>query len=123
MSIDLEAIRARQRIEDLIVEKHQLRKQSARNLHVIEHDSLVVFTQTQSYYWYSRDEGGDIFDWVGREVLGYGTIWNNRQLEKFWEAVKWLVTVLAYRLNVGKISRNRTATPNANLCSACMKHY
>jgi DNA primase len=90
MSIDLEAIRASQRIEDLISEKYRLRKQSARNLRGEEHDSLVVFTQTQSYYWYSRDEGGDIFDWVGREVLGYGSAWNNRQPEQFWEAVQWL---------------------------------
>jgi hypothetical protein len=90
MSIDLEAIRACQRIEELIGEKYSLKKQSARNLRGEEHDSLVIFTQTQSYYWYSRDEGGDIFDWVGREVLGYGTAWNNRQPEQFWEAVKWL---------------------------------
>jgi hypothetical protein len=89
MSIDLAEIRARNPIESIIGEKYKLKK-VARTFKAEEHDSLVVFPATQSYYWYSRDEGGDVFDWVGREMLGYGNSWSNRQPEQFWEAVKWL---------------------------------
>ena len=81
MSIDLAEIRARNPIESIIGEKYKLKK-VARTFKAEEHDSLVVFPATQSYYWYSRDEGGDVFDWVGREMLGYGSAWSNRQPEQ-----------------------------------------
>jgi DNA primase len=90
MSIDLEQIRSSNRIEEIIGSQFTLKKQSSRTFHTQEHDSLVVFVDTQSYYWFSRDEGGDVFDWVGCEVLGNGTAWNNCNPEQFWEAVKWL---------------------------------
>src|SRR6185369_2593365 len=95
--IDLEEIRARNRIEELIGEKYPLRKVS-RTFKAQEHDSLVVFPDTQSYYWYSRDEGGDVIDWVGREILGYGTSWSNRNPQQFWEAVKLLANRAGIRL-------------------------
>ncbi|MCI0555028.1 MAG: CHC2 zinc finger domain-containing protein, partial [Anaerolineae bacterium] len=72
MSIDLDEIRSSNPIEAIISEKYKLKK-ATRNFKAEEHDSLVVFPATQSYYWFSRDEGGDVFDWVGREVLGYGS--------------------------------------------------
>ena len=99
-SIDLEEIRTRNRIEDLIGEKYPLRKVS-RTFKSQEHDSLVVFPDTQSYYWYSRDEGGDVIDWVGREVLGYGTSWSSRNPQPFWEAVKVLANRAGIRLETG----------------------
>ena len=88
--MDLERIRASITLESLVAERYTLRKHSTRTQRTVEHDSLVIFTDTQSYYWYSKDEGGDLFDWVGREVLGYGASWNNHDPQQFFSAVEWL---------------------------------
>jgi DNA primase len=99
--VDIEEIRTRTRIEELIGEKYSLRKVS-HTFKAQEHDSLVVFPDTQSYYWYSRDEGGDVIDLVGREILGYGTSWSNRNSQQFWEAVKVLAQRAGIRLETNE---------------------
>ena len=75
--IDLEQIRAQNRIEDVIAETFPLKKTGTHFIGV-EHDSFVVFPNTGSYYWYSRSEYGDVFDFVGRYKLSYGVAWNSR---------------------------------------------
>jgi DNA primase len=101
--IDLNDLRWQVRIETIIEEQHPLRK-AGRTLKGVEHDSLVVFPDTQSYYWYSRNEGGDLFDWVGREVLNLGASWNAHSPNQFWDVVKWV----ANRAGVD-IERNTTS--------------
>lgn len=96
-AIDLQQLRDNNRIEDVIGEKYALRK-SGRTFKAQERDSLVVFPDTQSYYWYSRNEGGDVLDWVGREVLNYGASWNNHDSQQFWESVKWLANRAGMRI-------------------------
>ena len=94
MAIDLEVIRSRNPIEDVVSEKFTLKKTGKRFIG-IEHDSLVVIPNTGFYFWNSRGEQGDMFDFVGRHVLGYGN-WNNRNADQFMESVKWL----AQRANI-----------------------
>ena len=53
MSIDLEHIRSRNAIEDLVGEKYGLKKSGNRFIGV-EHDSLVVIPKTSFYFWHSR---------------------------------------------------------------------
>lgn len=89
MSIDLEHIRSRNPIEEVVHEKFSLKKQGNRFVG-IEHDSLVVTPRTAFYFWNSRGEYGDVFDFVGRYHLGYGSGWNNRDAAQFVEAVKFL---------------------------------
>lgn len=89
MSIDLEHLRSRNPIEEVVNEKVSLKKQGNRFVGV-EHDSLVVTPKTGFYFWNSRDEHGDVFDFVGRYDLGYGSGWNHRDVSQFMEAVKFL---------------------------------
>lgn len=89
MAFDLEYIRAQSPIEDIAGQKFALKKSGT---HYIgrEHDSFVVNPRTGWYHWNSRDEHGDVFDFVGRYVLGHGTSWNSRDPELFMAAVRYL---------------------------------
>lgn len=89
MSIDLEQIRSANPIELVIGEKFTLRKSGTRFVG-IEHDSLVVTPQNGLYFWNSRDEHGDVFDFAGRHLLNYGQQWNHHDAAIFMEAVRYL---------------------------------
>ncbi len=89
MSIDLEQIRTANPIEQLVAEKFSLRRSGTRYVG-IEHDSLVVTPQTGMYFWNSRGEHGDGFDFAGRYLLNYGEIWNHYDAVQFMEAVRLL---------------------------------
>jgi hypothetical protein len=94
MAFDLEQIRSRNPIEDVVSEKFTLKK-TGRRFVGADHDSLVVIPNTGFYFWNSRGEHGDVFDFVGRHILGEGS-WNNRNPDQFMESVGWL----AQRANV-----------------------
>jgi hypothetical protein len=89
MSIDLENLRASNPIEDVIAEKFALKKMGLRFVG-IDHDSLVVTPANGLYFWNSQSEYGDVFDFVGRHLLNYGSGWNNRDATQFMEVVEWL---------------------------------
>jgi hypothetical protein len=88
MSIDLEQIRSANPIEDIVAQRFALKKAGTRFVG-IEHDSLVVMPRTQMYFWNSKDEQGDVFDFVGRHLLNLGT-WNPRDPAHFMEVVRYL---------------------------------
>lgn len=88
MSFDLEQIRSRNPIEEVVAEKFALKKSGSRFIGV-EHDSLVVVPNTGFYFWNSRGEQGDVFDFVGRHLLSLGA-WNNRDATQFMEVVRYL---------------------------------
>ena len=87
MAFDLEQIRARNPIEDVVNEKFALKKSGTRYIGV-KHDSLVVIPHTGFYFWNSRGEHGDVFDFVGRHIWGNAG-WNNRNPDQFMESVRW----------------------------------
>jgi len=58
-------VKRRVRIEEIIGEDCPLQG-SGRYLRCAEHDSLVVDTQRQAYFWNSEGEQGDVFTWVMR---------------------------------------------------------
>jgi len=89
MTIDLEHVRSRNPIEDVITEKFALKKSGSRFIGV-DHDSMVVVPTSGMYFWNSRGEHGDVFDFVGRYHLNYGSGWNNRDPQHFMEAVEHL---------------------------------
>jgi hypothetical protein len=89
MSIDLEQIRSTNPIEQIVGEKFNLRRMGTRFVGV-EHDSLVVTPQTGQYYWNSKGEYGDAFDFVGRHLLNHSVGWNNHDAAMFMEAVRYL---------------------------------
>lgn len=89
MSIDLEHIRSRNPIEDVVNEKLALRKTGNRFVGV-EHDSLVVTPRMGFYFWNSQGEFGDVFDFTGRYLLNFGTSWNSRDTTMFMESVRYL---------------------------------
>jgi DNA primase len=95
MSVDLELIRSCNPIQDVIGEKYALRKSGTRFTGV-EHDSLVVTPNTGFYFWNSRNEHGDVFDFVGRHMIAFGGLWNHRDADQFLESVRWL----AQRANI-----------------------
>jgi DNA primase len=88
MSFDLEQIRSRNPIEEVVAEKFVLKKSGSRFIGV-EHDSLVIVPNTGMYFWNSRGEYGDVFDFVGRHLLSVGA-WNNHDATQFMEAVRYL---------------------------------
>ncbi len=88
MAFDLEQIRARSLIEDVVSEKFALKKSGSRYIGV-EHDSLVVIPHTGFYFWNSLGDHCDVFDFVGRHILGDGS-WNNHNPDQFMESVRWL---------------------------------
>jgi DNA primase len=101
MPIDLELIRDRNPIEGVIGEKFTLRKSSSRYVG-IEHDSLAVIPASGVYFWNSRDEHGDVFDFVGRHVLTLG-IWNSRDAAQFMETLRYLARRAGIMLEEGTI--------------------
>src|SRR6187549_4043750 len=88
MTFDLEHLRSRNPIEEVVAEKFALKKSSSRFIGV-EHDSLVVVPNTGMYFWNSKGEHGDVFDFVGRHILSLGT-WNQRDSAQFTEALRYL---------------------------------
>jgi DNA primase len=88
MTFDLEHLRSHNPIEEVVAEKFALKKSGSRFISV-EHDSLVVIPNTGMYFWNSRGEHGDVFDFVGRHLLSLGT-WNNRDAAQFMEVVRYL---------------------------------
>lgn len=88
MAFDLEQIRSRNPIEEVVAEKFALKKSGSRFIGV-EHDSLVVTPSNGMYFWNSRGEYGDVFDFVGRHLLSLST-WNNRDATQFMEVVRYL---------------------------------
>ncbi|MBN8590555.1 MAG: toprim domain-containing protein [Anaerolineae bacterium] len=100
MSIDLEQIRSANPIEQIVGEKFTLKRQGSR-LVGVEHDSLVVTPQTGLYFWNSRSEHGDVFDFAGRHLLGYDNRWNNRDATMFWEVVRLLAQHAGIDIDAG----------------------
>src|SRR5436190_1103657 len=88
MTLDLEQIRSRNPIEEVVAEKFALKKSGSRFIGV-EHDSFVVVPDNGFYFWNSRGEHGDVFDFVGRHILSLGA-WNNRDATHFMEVVRYL---------------------------------
>jgi hypothetical protein len=88
MTFDLEHLRSRNPIEEVVAEKFALKRSGSRFIGV-EHDSLVVVPNTGLYFWNSRGEHGDVFDFVGRHLLSLGA-WNNRDATQFMEVVRYL---------------------------------
>lgn len=58
----IEEIKRRLRIEAVIGESFTVIGRG-RILTTEEHDSLKIWTESQSWYWFSRGIGGDLFDW------------------------------------------------------------
>ncbi|MDX1992443.1 MAG: toprim domain-containing protein, partial [bacterium] len=89
MTFDLEHLRSRNPIEEVVAEKFALKKSGSRFIGV-EHDSLVVTPVNGLYFWNSQGEYGDVFDFAGRHLLNFGGGWNNRDATQFMEVVEWL---------------------------------
>lgn len=87
MTTDIERLKASLDLANLINDQHPLSNTNGRYRHGLKHDSLVVDTRKQEYWWNSRDEWGDVIDWIGRHHLGYDTTWSSRDPAMFKEAV------------------------------------
>ncbi|MCI0711845.1 MAG: toprim domain-containing protein [Chloroflexi bacterium] len=87
--MDLDLIRTRNPIVDMVREKFEL-KQSGTHFIGLEHDSLVVNPNMGWYHWNSRDEHGDVFDFTGRHLLGHGERWSARDPVLFMEVLEYL---------------------------------
>lgn len=56
-------IKDRLRIEDLVARSGFEITGRGRVLSTKEHDSLKLFTDSNTWYWFSQARGGDVFDW------------------------------------------------------------
>ncbi len=59
----ISAIKEQISIVDLIARAGLTVAGHGRVLATVEHDSLKLFTDTNTWYWFSRAIGGDVFDW------------------------------------------------------------
>ncbi len=92
---DLDRIKRAARITDLVGQRYTLNeaRHGKRLRTTIEHDSLVLNTETNRYTWYSksgsngRAEAGDVIDWCGRYMLNYGDAWRSDNPAMFREAL------------------------------------
>jgi hypothetical protein len=66
----VEEVKEKNRIEDVIGETYPVRTERGRYLHAQEHDSLVIDTLFQRYYWNSRNQSGDVIGWL-EELNGW----------------------------------------------------
>lgn len=64
MTINIEAIKEANPIQDVIGETHPLKGDMRHYLKGVEHDSLVVDTVKQFYVWNSQGHGGDVLNWL-----------------------------------------------------------
>lgn len=87
---DLTSLKAGLDLAGLIEQQHELQPGNKRYRRGKAHDSLVVDTQKQVYYWFSQSERGDAIDWIGRHCLQYNGQWNATDPTLFKEAVSWL---------------------------------
>lgn len=88
MSID--QIKAAVDLAALVNQTHSLENGNSRYRRSKEHDSLVVDTQNGLYFWNSRGESGDCFDWAGRYCLGLNGQWSSNDPSLFKEAAFYL---------------------------------
>ncbi len=114
MSIDLQHIRSRNPIEDVVGEKFSIRKSGSRFVGV-EHDSFVVIPSTGYYFWNSKNEQGDVFDFTGRYILSYGDSWQNRDRSQFMEAVQYLAGRAGINLEKRNHPQNQAYQSERNL--------
>lgn len=63
MGADVERIKERVSIVDLVAAAGLTVTGSGRIRSTAEHDSLKLWTETNTWRWFSRSEGGDQFDW------------------------------------------------------------
>ena len=63
--LDIDAVKAANRIETVVAEDEALEEgRGGRYVRGKDHDSLVVDTRKQAYYWNSHNEFGDVIEWV-----------------------------------------------------------
>lgn len=62
--MDIEQIKAENRIEEVIAETHPLKDERGIYFRGIEHDSLVVDVNKQAYFWNSQGHSGDVINWL-----------------------------------------------------------
>jgi hypothetical protein len=86
---DIDRLKSLVHIADLIGETYPLIG-SGRYRKSREHDSLVVDTLQDEYWWNSHSELGDVIDWVGRHCLSFDNAWNSHDPAQFKEALSWL---------------------------------
>jgi len=77
--VDLDAIKRANPIQDVIEKDEPLRAVGGRYWRGVHHDSLVVDVEAGTYYWNSKNESGDVIEWVQR-----------RRGMDFKAAVEWL---------------------------------
>jgi len=78
--MDLERVKKGNLIEDIVGSEYPLRGRG-RYLRAENHDSLVVDTHGQAYFWNSQGEQGDVITWV-----------MHRRKCEFKAAIEWLCT-------------------------------
>lgn len=90
-NVDVSRIKRAVTIAGLVGQHYTLDNRNGRRLRTtLEHDSLIVNTEKNTYTWYSKNEHGDVIDWVGRHELGYNGNWSSSDPNQFKEAVTWL---------------------------------
>lgn len=64
MTVNIEAVKQANQIQEIIGETHPLKGERGHYARAIEHDSLVVDTQKQYYFWNSQGHSGDVINWL-----------------------------------------------------------
>lgn len=122
---DIDIIKNKSNLADLVGKKFTTTGQG-RYLKTTEHDSLVIDTQQQMYFWNSHSEHGDIIDWVGRHELGYDGNWNSTDPALFKQAVTWLAEAAGLpspQFKPESIEERATRITNERLMQSAVEYY
>jgi hypothetical protein len=79
MTANIEAIKEANRIEEVVTETHPLKQERGHYARAVEHNSLVVDTRKQYYFWNSQGHAGDVINWL-----------ENTRRMTFQEAIEYL---------------------------------
>lgn len=100
MAVTIEDLKNAVKIEDVIrlFGRFYLPSRSARNIKCTQHDSFVVDTVKQYYFWNSQSRGGSVIDYlINEEKMGMA------------DALKWLQDKTGLELAMSDEARRETA--------------
>lgn len=89
MTTDIDRLKSHVSLADLVSETYPLIG-SGRYRKAKEHNSLVIDTVLNQYWWNSKGDAGDAIDWTGRYRLNFDSTWNSHDPAMFKEAIIWL---------------------------------
>jgi len=122
--MDLQHIKNLINLQDLVEQTEQLTG-NQRYKRGIAHDSLVVDTAKQCWWWNSKSQRGDLIDWIGMYTLGFDGSWNPNDPTMFKLALEKIgeLTGTPIRFKPQTPEQKKQADLEKSLMGIALEHY